>query len=85
MDTQTLSFPCQYPLKIIGLKDNLEAIVVPILRKHVHDLGEGAITLRPSKDSKYLAITVLINAKTKTQLDALYKDLTARKEVIMAL
>ena len=85
IDTHKITFPCQYPLKIIGLKTNLEKAVVPILHKHIPDLGEGAITLRPSKDNKYLSITVSINAKSKEQLDELYKELSACKDVIMAL
>ena len=80
-----LSFPCDYPLKIIGTANNLEAVAVPILRKHAPDLGEGAITLRPSSDKKYLAITAIIQAKNKEQLDALYIELTSQKAIIMVL
>lgn len=79
------TFPCEYPLKIIGNADSLESIAVPILHKHIPNLGEGAIKLRPSSDKKYLAITVTFQANSKDQLDALYIELTSHKEIIMVL
>lgn len=79
------TFPCEYPLKIIGIANTLESIAVPILHKHVPNLGEASIKLRPSSDKKYLSITVNIHAQSKEQLDALYQDLTSHKEIIMVL
>ena len=79
------TFPCEYPLKIIGLADSLEAIAIPILRKHIPDLGEGAIQLRPSSDKKYLSISVTFRANSKAQLDALYEELTSHKTIMMVL
>src|SRR5207248_11166717 len=44
--------------------------------KHVPDLGEGAIKLRPSQTDKYLSLTITIQAKSKKQLDALDRKST---------
>ncbi|MBI5448442.1 MAG: DUF493 domain-containing protein [Gammaproteobacteria bacterium] len=79
------TFPCYYPLKIIGQAHTLESAALPILHKHIPDLGEGAITLKPSSDNKYLSLTVNLHAQSKEQLDALYQELSSHKDIIMVL
>ncbi len=77
-DDTLLEFPCDFPIKIMG--DNnaeFEAEIIRIVRQHVPDLGEGAVRQRPSGKGNYLSITVTIRAESKTQLDALYRELTA--------
>ena len=83
-----LKFPCEFPIKVIGHANppyKLEADVIAILRKHCPDLGEAAITSRHSKDKKYLAITAVVNASSKKQLDAIYQELNDQENVIMTL
>jgi len=86
-EVETLfEFPCQYPVKAMGPScDEMEAAVIGILRRHVNDLSEGAVTIRPSKKGNYTAITVMITAHSKQQLDAIYMDLTACEHVSIAL
>lgn len=88
MDQQQslLQFPCEFPIKIMGPAGfDFEAKIISMVRKHAPDLGEAAITTRLSKDGTYQAITVTIHAMSKEQLDAIYKDLNADKEVLMTL
>ena len=81
-----LEFPCQFPVKAMGLTcDALEIAVIEIINRHVDDLGEGALSMRPSKNGKYTAITITITAQSKQQLDAIYMDLTACEHVSIAL
>jgi putative lipoic acid-binding regulatory protein len=60
-------------------------LVVEIVRRHSPDLREGAVTSRPSKAGNYTAITVIIDASSREQLDAIYRDLTASPHILMAL
>ncbi len=86
MQQKLLNFPCQFPLKIIGFKDDaFEGIVIEILNQHVPDLGEGAISLKLSAESKYLSITAMVNATSQEQLDALYRALSSHPRVLMVL
>ena len=62
-----------------------EGVIVEIVRRHVTDIHEGAVTTRPSKDGNYLAVTVTIEASSKQQLDAIYQDLSDHPLVLMAL
>lgn len=81
-----LVFPCEFPIKVMGsASDTFEAQIVEIVCRHVPDLDKMAITRRASQGGNYLAITVTIQATSRTQLDAIYQDLTACKLVLMAL
>lgn len=81
-----LTFPCDFPIKVIGeANQQFEAAVVAIIRQHIPTISESAFTLKPSKKSNYLSITVVINATSQEQLDAIYHDLTDSKYVMMAL
>jgi putative lipoic acid-binding regulatory protein len=81
-----IQFPCEFPIKAFGSgHGDFEILVVSIVRHHAPNLAEGAVTSRPSKNGKYLAVTVTIQAQSQGQLDAIYRDLTACSEVAMAL
>ncbi|MGY6274880.1 YbeD family protein [Methylomonas sp. MgM2] len=81
-----LEFPCQFAIKAMGKSsDNFDAIVVGIIRRHVCDIHEGAVTSRPSKAGKYTAVTVVIEATSRAQLDAIYQGLTDHPDVLVAL
>ena len=79
-------FPCRFPIKAMGMADpGLDELVVQIVRHHAPHISEGAVTSRLSKGNKYLAVTVVIEASSRDQLDAIYRELTAHEKVIMAL
>ncbi len=81
-----LEFPCQFPIKAMGKTNvELDLLVIEIVRRHVADINEGAVTTRPSKDGNYIAVTIIIEASSKQQLDAIYQDLTDHPHVLMAL
>lgn len=85
-DKPVLEFPCQFPIKVMGqARDDFEALVAALVREHAPDLGEGAIRSRPSKEGKYIAVTVTVTATSREQLDAIYSALTACEHVLMAL
>jgi putative lipoic acid-binding regulatory protein len=81
-----LEFPCEFPIKVMGLScDEFEIAVIAIVNQHVDNLSEGALTMRPSKNGKYTAITITVTAHSKLQLDNIYLDLTACEHVSVAL
>ena len=81
-----LEFPCDFPVKAMGLTcDALEISVIEIINRHVDDLSEGALRMKPSKNGKYTAITITITAHSKQQLDNIYIELTACEHVVIAL
>lgn len=81
-----LKFPCQFPIKIMGKKeDNFDAVVVEIIRRHIPERQDFIVKSRLSRNARYMSVTVTINATSKAQLDNIYMDLTAHEKVIMAL
>ena len=79
-------FPTEYPLKIAGKNHPaLETTVIEIVQRHVQDFDSTTLTVRESKGGKYLAVSVTFIARSKPQLDALYKDLTAHPDIVWAL
>ena len=41
--------------------------------------------VRTSADGNFLAVTYIVRAQSREQLDAIYRELTACKSVLMAL
>ena len=81
-----MEFPCQFPIKVMGLaEENFDLLVVEIVRRHAPDLSEGAVKSRHSSAGKYISITVTVTAQSRQQLDNIYLELTAHEKVIMAL
>ena len=81
-----LQFPCDFPIKVVGLNDaEFENRVVTLVRQHAPDLGEAAVRSRPSQGGKYLAITVTLRAASQEQLDAIYRALSGRDDILMVL
>ena len=80
------TFPCAFPIKIVGLANAVfELNVLAIIKKHFPTLTEGSLKQRPSAEGKYLAFTVTVDAESQKQLDALYQELTKCPDVIMVL
>jgi len=81
-----LEFPCDFPVKVMGkYADDFEALVREIAERHVGVLPEEAVSSRPSSNRRFLAVTIVIRAKSKQQLDELYLDLASSEQVLMAL
>lgn len=81
-----LEFPCSFSVKAMGLSHSeFDSRVVEIIRKHAPDIHEGAVSSRPSRQGKYTAVTVTIQATSQSQLDSIYQDLTRCEEILMAL
>jgi hypothetical protein len=81
-----LEFPCDFAIKAMGLtSEELDLAVIEIVRKHVEDFAEGAVSSRASSGGKYTSITVQITATSKAQIDAIYQDLTDHPLIKYAL
>ena len=81
-----LEFPCDFPLKIMGhASDDFDAMVAEIVIRHIGSLREDAIQRRPSRQGKYLAVTVTVQATSQEQLDNLYRELSSHTRILMVL
>jgi len=86
MNEKLMTFPCEFPIKVVGKKsDQFEVEVFGIIRKYFTSIAPDALQVRPSKNNNYLAITVNVTAQSQQQLDDMYRELSACDLVIMAL
>ena len=86
-NTETLlEFPCDFPLKIMGLAhDRLAQAVLDVMLKHAPDFDGATMEMRASSGGKYVSLTCTINATSKSQLDALYTELSSHPMVKVVL
>ena len=86
-DTESpLQFPCQFPIKAMGLAvEGLHLHVFEIVKRHAPETQSHAVAYRASKNGKYISVTVTIEATSREQLDAIYEELTASEHIMMAL
>jgi putative lipoic acid-binding regulatory protein len=81
-----MEFPCRFPIKAMGpAHADMAAIVLEIVGRHAPGLDPTATQVRTSSGGKWLAVTVVIEAESRAQLDAIYQDLTAHESVVWAL
>jgi putative lipoic acid-binding regulatory protein len=56
-----------------------------IVLKHAPDFQPATMEMRPSRQGKYISLTVTIEARSREQLDALYRELCDHPGVVMVL
>lgn len=85
-DESPLQFPCEFPIKAMGPDQaDFKALVADIVHRHVPQQDRRQVRTRGSRNGRYLAVTVDILATSRAQLDAIYTDLSAHQQVVMAL
>jgi putative lipoic acid-binding regulatory protein len=81
-----LTFPCVFPMMVMGRReDGFAQVVSEIVMRHAEDFRPETIEMRSSKNARYLSLTVVINARSREQLDALYSELSKHPMVMMVL
>ena len=79
-------FPSDFPIKVMGRHDsNLRALTQAIIERHTGPLADANVRTRTSSDGNFLALTYVVRASSRRQLDDIYRELTACKSVLMAL
>lgn len=85
-DQSLLQFPCDFPIKVMGAGGaDFRRLVVDLVRQHAPDLDEGRVRIQDSRTGRYQSVTVIVSARDRAQLDAIYRDLCGHPRVTMAL
>ena len=85
-EPQGFEFPCEYQIKAMGIDDgSFHELVIEIIRRHCDSVREDSLRTRPSSAGKYVSVSIVIEASSREQLDAIYDDLTADEKVLMRL
>jgi len=81
-----LEFPCEFQIKAMGLDDGrFHEVVIGIIRRHCDKVRDDSMRTRASRAGKYVSVSIVIEAGSREQLDAIYDDLTAHDKVLMRL
>jgi putative lipoic acid-binding regulatory protein len=81
-----LTFPCVFPIKIMGrTQDGFAQSVAEVVQKHAPDFDPASLEMRASKEGNWLSVTATVNAVSREQLDNLYRELVAHPMVKMVL
>ena len=76
----------RFPVKVMGANvDGYVKAMVEVARRFDPDFDAATVELRPSKGSKYLGVTLTINATSREQLDELYRALSSHPMVKVVL
>jgi putative lipoic acid-binding regulatory protein len=81
-----IEYPTAFPIKIMGeTRAGFAQAILEIVSRHAPDFDGATMELRSSKHGKYLSLTCTINATSREQLDALYRELCDHPQVVMVL
>lgn len=85
-EDRAIQFPCRFPIKVMGKESSgLKDIAVALVREHMANTDDLDIQIRPSRNGRFVAVTITVTAESQAQLDAIYGSLTAHEAVLFAL
>ena len=79
-------FPSECPIKVMGRQgSDLRILTQAIIERHAGPVVDSSVKTRTSADGNFLALTYMVHATSREQLDDIYRELMACKSVLMAL
>lgn len=79
-------FPCRFPIKVMGTDQvGFPERVAEQVRRHLPPDEPLEMRKQLSRKGTYVSVTITITARDRTQLEAIYHDLSASDEVLMTL
>ncbi len=81
-----LEFPCEFPIKVMGkTQDGFAQAVLDVVLRHAPDFDATTVAMRPSAKGNYIGLTCTITARSREQLDDLYRELSGHPLVSVVL
>ena len=85
-DETLLTFPCSFPIKVMGeRRDDFAQTILAAVEHLSGPLQADQVEIRSSRTSKYLSVTLIVQAQSKSQLDDIYRTLTSHPMVKLVL
>lgn len=83
---ELIGFPCRFPIKVMGRAEaGFREQALKLVEQHAGRVDEQDVRATASRNRKFTALTITINASSQAQLDKIYQDLTDCEEVLVAL
>ncbi len=81
-----IEFPCDFPIKVMGeMRDDFAEIIIAVIRKQLPDFDSSRVEMRASSGGKYISLTCMVHVTSKSQLDNIYRALSAHPLVKITL
>ena len=85
-DDNTISFPCVYPIKVIGADtDQFATQVLEIIARHDTTVDASKVSEKTSQSGKYRSLTVELFAAGEPQLRTIFDALRNLPQVKLVL
>jgi len=81
-----LEFPCRFPIKAMGREaEGFPAHVMELVAAQAGPIDNEDVSIRPSRDGRFISVTVTFTATSREQLDSIYRSLTGSQRVLVVL
>lgn len=85
-DESLIQYPCAFPIKVMGAHvAGFEEAVIEVARRFDAAFDAASLERRPSREGRYLGLTLTITATSRAQLDDLYRALSSHPMVKVVL
>jgi len=85
-DRSLIEYPLAFPIKVMGLNaDGFVHAIAQIASQFDPAFDAATVELRPSRNDRYLGVTITVMATSRVQLDELYRTLSTHPMVKMVL
>jgi putative lipoic acid-binding regulatory protein len=79
-------FPCRFPIKAMGRDgEGFPAHVMELVAASAGPIDHDDVRIRPSRDGRYISVTVTFTATSRGQLDEIYRSLTSSQRILVVL
>ena len=76
----------RFPVKVMGKsEDTFVELVVSLIRPLVDDFENAEVDSRDSSNGRFRSVTVTFTARSREQLDDVYRALTAHEKILYVL
>lgn len=81
-----IDFPCDFPIKVMGeTQDIFSETIIGLIQTVLPAFNAAHVEMRASSAGKYISLTCTVHVLSQTQLDDIYRLLSAHPLVKFAL
>ena len=81
-----IEYPSAFPIKVMGRQHpDLAQTLAAVVLEHDPEFDPATVEMRPSKGGNYIGLTFTVTARSREQLDALYRALHSHPMVSIIL
>lgn len=86
MEPERISFPTDYPIKVVArAAEGMRVRVDAVFSQHFGEFTDDNVTERSSAQSNFVALTYVMRVQREEQLAALHRDLQELEGILMVL